>query len=284
MDWIFFSLIAVVSLGVSMALYKMPSFQGYSSLHSTLWTNIFTFIIAVVVFFIFTSGDGLFVISWYGLLWGMFFALTMAQQKILLKRMETNTLLPVTSSLGNILTIGLGIILFSEFISLLQYIAITLIILSVFLYGKKKGGLILDVNSISLGVGIIIASTVSKVIQKFGAIHDTIFHFSLYQYSGAIICALVLIFVFEKKSFSTLFVIERTWKISLLIAIFSAIGGYSLLKALSIGPLSGVYAVQPSYIIVTALLGMVLYKESLTRYKITLMVITIAGVILLKLG
>lgn len=284
MDWIFFSLIAAVSLGVSMALYKMPSFQGYSSLHSTFWTNIFMGTIAVVVFFIFSHGDTLRVISWYGLLWGVFFALTMAQQKTLLKRMETNTLLPVTSSLGNILTISFGVLLFSEHISPLQLVAITLILLSVFLYGKKKGGLVLDLNSISLGVGIIIASTTTKVIQKFGATHDSIFHYSVYQYIGAIICALVLIFVFERKSFSTLFAIHKTWKISFLIAIFSAIGGYSLLKALSTGPLSLVYAVASSYTVVTAVLGVILYKESLTRYKISLMVITITGVILLKVG
>lgn len=267
-----------------MALYKMPSFQGYSSLHSTFWTNLFTFIIALVAFFIFTNGISLFVISWYGLLWGIFFALTMAQQKILLKRIETNTLLPITSSVGNIFTISLGVILFSEKISTLQFLAISLIILSVFLYSRKKGGLILDYNSISLGVGIIIASTITKVIQKFGATHESIFHFSVYQYIGAIACALLLIYLFERKTFSSLFSIEKTWKMSILIAIFSAIGGYALLKALSTGPLSGVYAIQPSYIIVTAFLGVVLYKEALTRYKILLMLTIICGVVLLKLG
>lgn len=284
MDWVLFSFIAVVSLGVSMSLYKMPSFQGYSSLHSTFWTNFFTSIISVIIFFVFANSNDLFSVSWYGLLWGIFFALTMCQQKILLKRIETNTLLPVTSSLGNILTIGLGVILFSEKISLLQYFAISLILFSVFLYGRKKGGMILDLSSITLGIGIIITSTTTKVIQKVGATHDSIFHFSVYQYFGAIICAFLLIYIFERKTVRTIFSIKKTWKMSLLIAFFSAIGGYSLLMALSTGPLSGVYAVQQSYIIVTALLGVFLYNESLTRYKIVLIGSILVGVILLKLG
>jgi multidrug transporter EmrE-like cation transporter len=172
----------MVSVGVSMALYKMPSFKGYSSFHSAFWTNLYTLFFALIAFRIFSDSGNLFVISFYGLLWGALFALTMVQQKILLKRIETNTLLPVTSSLGNVLTIGFGVFLFSDVITPLQWVAIIVILSSVFLYSKKKGGLILDTNSITLGVGIILASTLSKVVQKFGATHDSIFHYAVYQY------------------------------------------------------------------------------------------------------
>lgn len=284
MDWIFYSLIAVCSLGVSMSLYKMPTFRGYSSLHSTFWTNLFSLIFSIIIFIIFAvSGDSITNISFYGLLWGVFFALTMAQQKVLLKRIETNTLLPITSSLGNILTVFLGIILFSESISLLGYFAITLIIISTFLYNRKDGGLVLDANSLTLGIGIIVTSTITKVIQKFGATHDSIVHFSFFQYLGASLCALFLIYVFEKNSLKQIFDIRQTCKMSLTISCFSTIGGYSLLKALSSGPLSGVYAIQPSYLIITAIMGVILYKEKLTKYKICLILLTILGVILIKI-
>lgn len=70
---------------------------------------------------------------------------------------------------------------------------------------------------------------------------------------------------------------------SLTIACFSTVAGYSLLKALSSGPLSGIYAVNSSYLIITAIMGVVLYKEKLTKYKVCLILVTILGVILIKI-
>lgn len=262
----------------------MPSFKGYSSLHSTFWVNIFSLIFSVTVFIIFSHRENLAVISFYGLLWGALFALTMAQQKILLHRIETNTLLPVTSSLGNILTVLIGIILFSEKVSLVQGVATILILLSVFLYSRKKGGLILDMNSIWLGISIIVFSTLSKVVQKLGATHDTIFHFSVYQYVGASLFAFLLIYIFERKTIPTIFHIGKTWKISMVCAFFMTAAGFAFLKALSTGPLSGVYPIAAGYIFVTALLGIWLYKEKLSMYKVGLMLLTFIGIILMKLG
>ena len=283
-SWLTYSTAAVLLLGVSMALYKMPSFKGYSSFHSTLWVNIFYFLIALAVLVLFGVPSSLFTISWYGLLWGVFFAVTMLQQKLLLKRAETNTLLPVTSSLGGILTIGVGVLLFSETISLTQMMGILVIFTSVFLFSRKKGEFPLDINSITLSLGIITASTITKYIQKIGATHDAIFHFALYQSFGAMLFSLILIYIFEKHTIPKIFEIKHTWKTSLVIAVFSTTAGYALLKALSIGPLSGVYAIQPSYIFVTAIIGVILYKEVLTVRKIALMVLSIIGIIFIKIG
>ncbi len=262
----------------------MPSFKGYSSLHSTLWANVFTLITVSVIYLFFVEWKSAIVISWYGLVWGILFALTMVQQKILLKRMETSTLLPVTSSLGNIFTVAIGVLFFSEALSALQWLAVMCILVAVFFYSRKKGGLILDAQSITLGLGIITVSTLSKVVQKAGAVHDTILHFSLYQYIGASLSALVLIFIFERNTFPQLFAIRQTWKISLINGVFMALAGFALLKALSIGPLAGVYPVAAGYIFVTAFIGAWLYKEKLTKYKVSLLILTFIGIVLMKLG
>ena len=49
------------------------------------------------------------------------------------------------------------------------------------------------------------------------------------------------------------------------------IAGFAFLKALSTGPLSGVYPIAAGYTFVTALLVVWLYKEKLTMYKLFLM-------------
>lgn len=284
MDWVFYSIIAAITVGISVALFKMPTFKGYSSLHSTFWVNIFSLIVALIVFFVFTDEISLTTISWYGLLWGVLFALTTAQQKILLGRMETNTLLPVTSSLSNVLTVFAGIFIFSEQLSGLQYVATLIILLCTFLYSRKKGGLILNRYAVLFGLGIIISSTLSKVVQKTAVAHESIIHFAVYQYIGATICALLLVYLFEPSSLKRLHKIEDTWKISLVAGLFMSIAGYALLLALASGPLAGVYLIAGAYTFVAALFGVWLYKEKLTRYKLFLMMLACIGVVLMKLG
>lgn len=284
MDWVFYSIIAAVTVGISVALFKMPTFKGYSSLHSTFWVNIFSLIVALIVFFVFTDEIPLTTISWYGLLWGVLFAFTTAQQKILLGRMETNILLPVTSSLSNVLTVFAGIFIFSEQLSGLQYVATLIILLCTFLYSRKKGGLILNTYAVLFGLGIIISSTLGKVVQKTGAVHESIMHFAVYQYVGATICALLLVYLFEPSSLKRLHKIGDTWKISLVAGLFMAIAGYAFLLALASGPLAGVYLIAGVYTFITALFGVWLYKEKLTRYKLFLMTLACIGVVLMKLG
>lgn len=284
MDWVFYSIIAAVTVGISVALFKMPTFKGYSSLHSTFWVNIFSLTVALIVFFAFTDEIPLTTISWYGLLWGVLFAFTTAQQKILLGRMETNILLPVTSSLSNVLTVFAGIFIFSEQLSGLQYVATLIILLCTFLYSRKKGGLILNRYAVLFGLGIIISSTLGKVVQKTGAVHESIIHFAVYQYIGATICAFLLVYLFEPFSLKRLHKIEDTWKISLVAGLFMAIAGYAFLLALASGPLAGVYLIAGAYTFVAALFGVWLYKEKLTRYKLFLMALACIGIILMKLG
>ncbi len=284
MDWVFYSIIAAITVGISVALFKMPTFKGYSSLHSTFWVNIFSLTVALIVFFAFTDEIPLTTISWYGLIWGVLFAFTTAQQKILLGRMETNILLPVTSSLSNVLTVFAGIFIFSEQLSGLQYVATLIILLCTFLYSRKKGGLILNRYAVLFGLGIIISSTLGKVVQKTGAVHESIIHFAVYQYIGATICAFLLVYLFQPSSLKRLHKIEDTWKISLVAGLFMAIAGYAFLLALASGPLAGVYLIAGAYTFVAALFGVWLYKEKLTRYKLFLMALAFIGIILMKIG
>ncbi len=283
MDWITYSFASILLLGISMSLYKMPTFNGYSSLHSTFWSNTFSLLIVSICFFVFAQDTSISEVSWYGLAWGVAFALTMAQQKLLLKRMETNTLLPVTSSAGNTFAVLMGIVLFHDKITVIQTIGIFIIILSIFLYSRKNGGLILDANSISLGLGIILSGTVAKLIQKLGAL-DNIFHFAVYQFLGAALSSFALIYIFEKSSIKDIFKISKIWKVSLIIALSGSVAGYALLKALSLAPFALVIGISPLYVVVTSILGVYLYKEKMTSYKIILMSLAILGVILVKIG
>ncbi len=286
MQWLPYSIAATILLGVSMSFYKMPSFKGYSSFFSTFWTNLFSVIFVAVALILFgQSGlSGLMTISWYAIAWGIFFAITMVLQKILLQNIETNAVYPVTSSLGSLVTVLIGVIVLSEHVSLIQTVGILIILFSVFLFTRKSGSFPLDKKTVLLSLGIITASTVSKYIQKMGATHDSVSHFILWQYVGATLFGLVIAYFFEKEKFRNITHLGKYWKGSALISLFSVLGGYAIFKALSLGPLSGVYAIHPAYTFIAAIFGYIFFKEKLTKRKILLALLSVVGIILLKIG
>ncbi len=269
-----------------MSLYKMPSFKGYSSFFSTFWSNIFAgmFVIGIIAMFDTQALSGLQTISWVALAWGVCFAITMVLQKLLLAHAESNAVYPVTSSLGSIITILIGVTVLSEHISPIQAFGTAIILLSVYLFTKKGGGFHLTRTTTLLALGIITSSTLSKYIQKFGATHDTVTHFMLWQFLGAATFALIIAYIFEKKSFRDIGTWSRYWKGSVLIGLFTAIGAYTIFLALSTGPLSGVFAIHPSYTIIAGIFAFLLFGERLTWKKVALALLSMAGVVLIRIG
>lgn len=144
--------------------------------------------------------------------------------------------------------------------------------------------MILDGHAILFGLGIIISSTLGKIVQKTGAVHESILHFAVYQYIGATICAFLLVCIFERSSLRQLSAISATWKISFVAGLFMAMAGYAFLLGLASGPLAGFYPIASAYTFVAALLGVWLYKEKLTGHKLALMLLTFIGIVLMKLG
>lgn len=276
-----------------MVFYKLPSFKNYSGFISTIWTNALSAILVVLGIILFTK-NGLYRdlgVSWYGLLWGVTFSISMVIYKTLLKGKEAGVLFPVMSSIGNIVTVGVGIVILSEKISPLQGLGILTILMSVFLFSKKKkeseddkGRLNLTKKEIFLAIGLIVASTLQKYIQKMGADTTDVYHFMVYQYAGAMLFGIVLALFFDKNNFHEIVLVKKYLKGAFLISIFSILGGYTIFKALSLAPLSSVYAIHPSYTFISAILGVWLFKESLTKRKVILILLSIFGVILLRIG
>ena len=286
MNWLPYSIAATILLGISMSLYKMPSFRGYSSYLSTFWTNTFSalFVVIALVFFNQNQLQGFSNISWYAIIWGGFFAINMVLQKILLHNIETNSLYPVTSSIGSIVTILIGLTVLSEHISLIQGLGIIIILLSVFLFTRKSGSFPLDQKTVLLSFGIIASSTASKYVQKLGAVNDSLSHFMIWQYIGAALFGLLIAYIFENGKFKEVTHLGKYWKGSILIGLFSVLGGWMILKALSLGPLSGVYAIHPAYTFIAGIFGYLFFKEKLTKKKIILALLSVIGIILLKIG
>ena len=155
LSWIPYTLTAALFLGISTSLYKIPAAKKYSSYHSTIWSNAFAFLFVIASIILFIPGGlrGQQSISWYGLMWGVMFALTMIFQKSLVKKVETNSAFPVTSSLGSVVTVLVGVLLLSETISFIQVVGILCIIFSVYFFTSKNGSFPLNKETILLALG-----------------------------------------------------------------------------------------------------------------------------------
>lgn len=286
MQWLPYSLASTLFVGFSLSLYKLPSFKGYSSFVSTLWSNVFAavfvFIALAVVaptrFSVFGQ------ISWYAVLWGALFAGNMILLKIILRDIETGSVYPVTSSLGSVFTVAIGVVVLQEHITILQALGIAVVFGSVYLYTSKGGSYPLTMRTVLLSFGALMTSTASKYVQKLGAVHESVERFMSWQYVGAAFFALLAIIIFERSSLTMTAHPGRAIRGSFFIGLFTALGGYAILRALAFGPLSGVFAIHPTYTFIAAFVGWAFFKESFTFKKFCLALASIAGIILIKIG
>ncbi len=286
MDWILYAVLSTLFLGVAMSLYKIPSFKNYSSHVSTIWTNAFSFIFVVTALLIFDYKllIGLKDISWYAFLWGALFATTMVLQKKLLHDVDTASAYSITSSVGSLITVLIGVKILAEQISIIQALGIIIVLLAVFIYTRKSSPLTLTKRTVWFCLGIVGVSTASKYVQKLGAITDSVSQFMLWQFIGATLFALLVAYIFEKDKFSDVINYKRYFKGSALISFFLVSGAYFILKALSLGPLSGVYAIHPAYTFIAGILGYIFFGEQFTKKKVILALASVLGIILLRVG
>lgn len=284
MSWLTYSALATIFLGFSMVFYKLPSYKNYSSFVSTIITNSISTIIIIVVLCITGKIGAIQHLSWYGLAWGATFSISMVLFKKLLNGRDAGVIFPTVSSVGNAVTIIVGLMFLSETVSIVQTLGILIILLSIFFFQRKEGKMAFNTEALWFSLGIIVFSTAQKFIQKLGATHGSVEQFMLYQYFGAALFGLVLTVVFDRKNLVEILTPKKYLKGACLISIFSVAAGYVILKALTLAPLSKVYAVQPIYTLVTAMLGVWLFKEKVTARKVVLVLVSILGVVLLRIG
>lgn len=284
MSWLTYSALATIFLGFSMVFYKLPSYKNYSSFVSTIITNGLSTIIVIAVLCVTGKSSTVHHISWYGLAWGATFSVSMVLFKKLLNGRDAGVIFPTVSAVGNAVTIVVGLIFLSETVSLIQTLGILIILLSIYFFQKKEGKITFNTEALWFSLGIIVFSTTQKFIQKLGAAHGSVEQFMAYQYLGAALFGFILTLLFDRKNLPELLSPKKYLKGAILISVFSVAAGYVILKALTLAPLSKVYAVQPIYTLVTAMLGVWLFKEKVTVRKIILVLVSILGVVLLRIG
>jgi transporter family protein len=286
MHWSTYAIVASISVGWAIALFKLPSFKGYSKLVSTFRTNLVSAVAVGLALAVYgpgweaTYGQ----VSWYALIWGAVFGCHMILVKLLLQEVESISLAPLMSALSTAATILLGIFVLHERFSGIQVAGLGLIFLAVVGAVGRSGTVKMQARTSLLLAGVVISSVLVKYVQKLAADSEPITRFMSWQYVGATLVALAAIAVLERPNLRSVFRLSKDWRGPAMTGCLSALAGFCFYSALARGPLSGVYAIAASYVFVVMAFGWLFFKEKMTAKKAMLAVLSVAGVILMKVG
>ena len=282
LSWFPYSVTATILFGIAMAFYKLPYARNINRFATTFWLLFISLILSLIFFnkyLIFTNTLTIL----FGLLWGASFTGLVLLQMYALSHVETNTLFPITTIASLLITILIAVFYFGDKLSYLQLIGLILIIFTISFFLYKKGRLQYPRYVILIGFIIIFISAFNKILQKFAADWVNIQAFQVFQYIFAsIISLLILIISNRKELYKNL--VSKSFKVGSLIGIFSFFGGYLYLIALTKGPFSLITSIHSSYIFITALTGLVLFKEELTIKKVLLIILAIIATLLIRSG
>ncbi|MFH1308342.1 MAG: DMT family transporter [archaeon] len=285
MEWFILSVFATIMFGIQSFLYKSSMEKGCNKFLVTLSFMVTVEILAVILFlFKGINFSSLLITLVLGFVFAIVFYIKTISQMKALQFLPTNKVFPITAS-EVILVIIFALIFFHETLELYQIIGITMIILSITLihsrskkqkdYSEKKIGFFYAFLAIPFGAAVVITN-------KFATMNSEIGFFIVIAYLFSILISFISYKVAEENSNKKVSK-KDSLKIGIFIGIVNFLGFFAFLTALKTGPLALVSAIHPNYIIVTVILARIVHKEELTWKQFGLVVLSVIGIILLKI-
>lgn len=284
MDWFIFTMMAVFFFGIQSFLYKSASESKTNKYLVTLVFMITVEVLAIIAFFL--KGmtiTNLIITLILGFLFAVFFYLRTIFQFKALEHLPTNKVFPISSG-TIIVTFLYGIIVFKDSVNALKILGVLLIILAINLihnnskksedYDKKKIGFLFAFLSIIPGAGMVITN-------KYTALNTDLNFFIVVTYMFSVLISFTSHSIAKEKTKK--YDVKKSILFGILIGIFNFSGFFSVLTAMKTGPLSVVAPVITTNAIITIILSKIVHKEELTLKQFGFVMLSIVGIILLKI-
>ena len=280
-SWFIHSLIAVFAIGGMNALYKVPSTKGHNKFSYSFLSFLVATLLSLIVFNKYIHFD--FRTVMFGLMWGIMFAVLTMFQMELLKKLDTNVVFPVTSLSSHILVVIVGVYFFHDVISTFQSVGIVLTFIVLAFYNKVHKKITLQNGVFLIMVSVVLLSTSSKFIQKFGSITTEPRNFIFWQLFFATVSAFFILLISRRTPVSKDLFSKEVIVWAIVLGVFNFIGTSEIIKALSTGPFSLVYTINTFYILIASVIAWKFFGETLTRRKVFFMLIAIVTIIFVGL-
>lgn len=279
--WTMYAVMGMLQLGLMMALYKVPAARQVNKYSLSVWTYLSASLIAGLALSRFIAFDTKTI--FLSALWGTGYAVLSLTQMHILHKHDTSGVFPFTSLASNVLVVIGGVLFLSETISLLQWIAIAMsVLLFVGAHWSNKVHFIIEVLP-SFGF-IALLSTFNKFIQKIGADSIEVNNFIFWQLVFALIVSLIILLFVRKQIHLTNLVHRQTLSWAVVIGTLNFGSTYTIIKALSLGPISLVYVILGLYTFFTTIFATLLFKEKVTKRSIVFITLSFLVILLIKLG
>jgi drug/metabolite transporter (DMT)-like permease len=259
----------------------MPSRNGHGKVATAFWLTVVGTLLSVVFLYphLFSPTRATLILA---MLFGISFAMTLLSQLYALMYVDTNTLFPITTTLSLVVTVGVGLFIFAERLSYLQMVGVLLAIASIYFFVYHKGKISFSPLVIWVIVSTFSFSSFGKIIQKIAADGVDILAFQVYMYIFATIFVLAVYLATNRGNYKGLFSKAMLW--GSINGIFSFFGSLAILIALTRGPFALITAIHSTYILVTAVIGWLFFKEYLNARKVFLICLAIVAIALMRMG
>ena len=280
-QWVFYAVLGMLQLGLMMSLYKVPAAKKINKYGLSAWSYFCATVIAGAVLYHSVVVDvRTIILSFF---WGVGFATLTIYQMHVLHKHDTSGVFPLTSLASNILVVAGGVLFLNETITFLQWVAVSASML-LFIVSHWDNKMHFVAQVLPSFAFIAILSTFNKFVQKIGASSVETYNFIFWQILFAFIAAVLILFYTRKQTLLEDFTHRHLLKWALVIGGLQFGSTYTIVKALSTGPISMVYIILGLYIFFASIFAAVLFKEKLTRKVIVVMVASFLVVLLIKLG
>lgn len=285
-SWVTYSFLGMLFLGISMSLYKLPSsHKEIDSNGLNLWFGFFLFLLSSIFFLPYVNFSVSNVVIWVALVYGVIFTLRTLLQMHTLKYASTNALFPTSSITALLVVITVGIFFYGETLNFTQTIGIILSVVALFLFAFKGGKLTFNsIDVVKAWIGIVILSALGNLLNKVAADLNDIHTYQFFWFMFNFCAALIMLFIQKRDQFKEIILHRNTFLGGLGMGITGFLGSWSLIIALTKGPISVAQTINSSYVIVTAIVASIFFGETLTKRKVALIVLGIVALGFIKIG
>lgn len=279
--WIIYAVLGMLQLGLMMSLYKIPAAMKINKYGLSAWSYLFSVIIAGVLLYHFIAFDLKTIIL--SLFWGAGYATLTLYQMHVLHKHYTSGVFPFTSLASNVLVVIGGVLFLNEVITLIQWIAICASVL-LFMASHWSNKIHFMIEVLPSFAFIALLSTFNKFVQKVGASSVETYNFIFWQLLFALVASLMILLYTKKQTLVSDFTHRNLLKWALIIGVLQFGSTYTIVKALSTGPISMVYVILGLYIFFTSIFAAWLFKERITKKDFVVILVSLLIVLLIKLG
>jgi len=282
-NWFLLTLMALLLFGIQRFLYKVSAERNCN----TAWTT-FAFmgtvtILSTLSFFILgQSVHNLRFLLLISLINSLSFLSGTIATIEALKYISTSVAYPIIR-LNTAIVVLFSITYFRDSLSLFQItgiiIAITVILILTRLDDENRIPTKDPRRAMLLVTVALFSGAIAAISSKFAALEVNLLAFMAISYALSMVFSLCL----RKKLGS----VGTNHNEALIIGIFIGLvnfgGFYSLLRALSSGPLSIIMPITGMYFVISIVLAILFYREKLNAYRVLAIVLTVFAIILMRL-